>query len=189
MQKERAREFIKDKFAQITVHEKKTFNDNIFKNFVELFDLKEPLRIGSYISKENEVSSEQINNYILEKGSELFLPKIYENQKLKKIKFFRFFKNDSLIKGKYNLLEPKSLRKPIKPNYLDFIIIPVRAINKGNKRLGFGGGFYDRSLKNVDKLKFLSLCYEFQLNLSFKADSHDLELTTLIYPGGYFKKA
>ena len=52
MQKERAREFIKDKFAQITVHEKKTFNDNIFKNFVELFDLKEPLRIGSYISKD-----------------------------------------------------------------------------------------------------------------------------------------
>ena len=48
MQKERAREFIKDKFAQITVHEKKTFNDNIFKNFVELFDLKKPLRIGSY---------------------------------------------------------------------------------------------------------------------------------------------
>mgnify|MGYP003323426119 CR=1 FL=1 len=83
----------------------------------------------------------------------------------------------------------KSLRKSIKPNYLDFIIIPVRAINKSNKRLGFGGGFYDRSLKNVDKLKFLSLCYEFQLNLSFKADFHDLELTTLIYPGGYFKKA
>ena len=88
---ERAREFIKDKFAQITEHEK-DFNDNIFKNFVELFDLKEPLRIGSYISKENEVSSEQINNYILEKGSELFLPKIYENQKLKKIKFFDFLK-------------------------------------------------------------------------------------------------
>lgn len=189
MQKERAREFIKDKFAQITEHEKKTFNDNIFKNFVELFDLKKPLRIGSYISKENEVCSKQINNYILEKGSELFLPKIYENTKQKKIKFFRFFKNDSLTKGKYNLLEPKSLRKAIKPNYLDFIIIPVRAINKGNKRLGFGGGFYDRSLKNVDKLKFLSLCYEFQLNLSFKADFHDLELTTLIYPGGYFKKA
>ena len=98
-------------------------------------------------------------------------------------------RDSSLTKGKYNLLEPKSLRKPIKPNYLDFIIIPVRAINKGNKRLGFGGGFYDRSLKNVDKLKFLSLCYEFQLNLSFKADFHDLELTTLIYPGGYFKKA
>ena len=45
MQKERAREFIKDKFAQITEHEKKTFNDNIFKNFVELFDLKEHTHI------------------------------------------------------------------------------------------------------------------------------------------------
>ena len=189
MQKETAREIIKDKFAQITEREKKTFNDNIFKNFVELFDLKEPLKIGSYISKENEVCSKQINNYILEKGSELFLPKIYENQKQKKIKFFRFLRSDSLIKGKYNLMEPKSLRKPIKPNYLDFIIIPVRAINKANKRLGFGGGFYDRSLKSVDKLKFLSLCYEFQYNLPFKADCHDLELTTLIYPCGYFKKA
>tara|TARA_B100000989_G_scaffold66430_1_gene46176 strand:- start:25 stop:594 length:570 start_codon:yes stop_codon:yes gene_type:complete len=189
MQKEKARESIKEKFAQITEHEKKTFNDNIFKNFVELFDLKEPLKIGSYISKENEVCSKQINNYILEKGSELFLPKIYENQKQKKIKFFRFLRSDSLIKGKYNLMEPKSLRKPIEPNYLDFIIIPVRAVNKANKRLGFGGGFYDRSLKSVDKLKFLSLCYEFQYNLPFKADCHDLELTTLIYPCGYFKKA
>ena len=61
MQKERAREFIKDKFAQITVHEKKTFNDNIFKNFVELFDLKNLLElVRTFLKKMKSVQNKLI---------------------------------------------------------------------------------------------------------------------------------
>ena len=189
MQKQKLRESIQNKFSEISEEEKSFFNENIFENFKNIFSLETHLKIGSYVSKNNEVSTKAINEFILEKGSSLYLPKVKSQKNLKKLKFLKFSYNDSLELNDYGILEPKDKRKSIKPEFFDFIIIPVRGINKANKRLGFGGRFYDKSLAKVNKLKFVGICYEFQKNLSFRSYDHDIEISTIIFPTGYFRKA
>ena len=39
------------------------------------------------------------------------------------------------------------------------------------------------------KLKFLTICFDFQKNLSFRSQKHDIEISTIISPNGYFRKA
>ena len=189
MQKQKLRDFIQNEFLEITEKDKKSFNENIFEHFKKIFPLETPLRIGSYISKNNEVSTKAINKFILEKGSSLYLPKIKSKGNSKKLKFLKFSTKDGLELGDYGILEPKDKGKSLKPESLDLIIIPIRGLNKTNKRLGFGGGYYDRSLSTVNKLKFIGICYEFQKNLSFRSYDHDIEISTIIFPTGYFRKA
>ena len=56
-------------------------------------------------------------------------------------------------------------------------------------RLGFGGGYYDSSLKGITKNKCIGLCYEFQRLNKINTEKHDLELGGIITPNGYFKKS
>ena len=56
-------------------------------------------------------------------------------------------------------------------------------------RLGFGGGFYDNSLAEINSNKCLGLGYEFQILDEFDIEPHDFKLGRLITPEGYFKNA
>ena len=61
MQKQKLRESIQNKFSEISEEEKSFFNENIFENFKNIFSLETHLKIGSYVSKNNEVSTKAIN--------------------------------------------------------------------------------------------------------------------------------
>ena len=126
MQKQKLRESIQNKFLEISKEEKKIFDEKIFKNFRKIFPLETPLKIGSYVSKDNEVSTKALNEFILEKGSSLYLPKVKSPENLKKLKFLKFASHDNLELSDYGVLEPKEKGKPLRPEFLDLIIIPIR---------------------------------------------------------------
>ena len=59
---------------------------------------------------------------------------------------------------------------------LNAVIVPLRAFNKSFKRLGFGGGFYDKTFSGVTGPEFIGLAYEFQFIKKLKLDDFDLKL-------------
>ena len=73
-----------------------------------------------------------------------------------KLNFYLVNYLSELIIGKYNILEPSS-STVVDVKYLDFIIVPCLAIDKNNKRIGYGKGYYDKALEEVDKNKLISL--------------------------------
>ena len=146
------------------------------------------MNIGSYLSIDSEVKSALVNEYLLSQNTNVYLPKIvdYEN---KKLNFFLYSSAEDMLKNKYGICEPSNKNNPISIQKLDLIIIPLRAINMNFTRLGFGGGYYDSSLKGIKKNKCIGLCYEFQRLKKINTEKHDLELGGLITPNGYFKKS
>tara|TARA_B100001123_G_scaffold406386_1_gene497606 strand:+ start:795 stop:1358 length:564 start_codon:yes stop_codon:yes gene_type:complete len=83
---------------------------------------------------------------------------------------------EPLYVGKFGILEPKSSQKEIMP---DLILVPLVAFDKKLNRIGYGGGYYDRTLQKITKKKkiiCLGVAYSFQQCNEIKVSKHDFKL-------------
>ena len=93
--------------------------------------------------------------------------------------FFNWSKNDPLIINKFGIPEPFT-NKIIYP---DVLLVPLVAFDNKFNRLGYGGGFYDRYLKRIKKIKnilTIGLAYSFQEVKSIPINNYDIKLDFII---------
>ena len=177
MDKEKARDFISKNFS-FTSDSFKINSENLhldsFKSYIKKGDF---LNIGSYVSMESEVSTRRINEFLMDSNFNLFLPKIDDQED--KLNFILCSKGTKFKKNSYQILEPLK-NESIHPDNLDLVIVPLRAFNKDLKRLGFGGGCYDKTFHANSNPKYLGLAYDFQFLSDLKVEDFDLKLTNVI---------
>ncbi|MDH3324212.1 MAG: 5-formyltetrahydrofolate cyclo-ligase [Candidatus Peregrinibacteria bacterium] len=84
------------------------------------------------------------------------------------IKFY-FSKFSDLRSGKFGILEPEE--RDLAEDF-DLVFVPAVAVDKVKKRLGRGGGFYDRFLENVS-VKTICVVPEFAVVEEISVEGHD----------------
>lgn len=82
---------------------------------------------------------------------------------------------DALAADEYGVPTPVE-RKPIQPRGL---LIPCVGFNADNIRLGYGGGFYDRTLAAAPRPVAIGIAYA-SARATFSADPHDVALDIII---------
>jgi 5-formyltetrahydrofolate cyclo-ligase len=114
---------------------------------------------------------------LIEKRTDLkvYFPRIIDDF----LKTLCFETSESFVIGKYGILEPKN-GTAIEPKNADFIIVPSLGFNKNGFRLGRGGGYYDRFLKNLNPNKFIGLTYEKTYPCDFIEEDHDIKVDKII---------
>ena len=159
----------------------------IFKNTLTHFNInlieilfnklrKETFNIfSSFISIYSEINTKELNYYLLEKQKILCLPCVSPNQS--HLIFRRYNFNQKLVKGKFNILEPSDDNELLIP---DILFVPCLAFDKNGYRLGYGGGYYDKTFDYLikNKKKFISVGYAFedQKLSSLPIDKYDIKL-------------
>lgn len=98
-------------------------------------------RIACYLSLTNEFDTDPIIQAIWQEGKNCYLP-VLEPEK--KLLFAPYHPNDALTKNKYQIPEPSN-KNFISAENLDLVIVPLVGFNLQGKRLGKGGGYYDRT--------------------------------------------
>ena len=108
------------------------------------------------------------------KRYKIALPAIDTSSKMS-FKLWNF--NHQLYINKFGILEPDRLNQKIKP---DLILVPLVAFDKNLNRIGYGKGYYDRSLRKVNNIKknkiFLGVAYSFQRCSAIPVSKHDFKL-------------
>ncbi len=136
-----------------------------------------------YLPIKNEISPFIFKSIFEKKNLIISMPVI--DIKNKSLNFKKWNQNDKLIKGPMGNLEPLKNKKSIMPQIL---IVPMLSFDRDLFRLGYGGGYYDKTiylLKNYFKKekKFfitIGLAYSSQEIKNIPKETHDMSLDYII---------
>ena len=122
--------------------------DQFLKEFVQL----RPCTIAAYHARISEIDLAPLIEALHERGHRLSLPVILgRNQAL----VFRTYRpGDALIAGPMAILEPPATSPEAEP---DMVLTPFLAFDRHYHRLGYGGGYYDRTLSMLRERKPLTV--------------------------------
>ena len=150
------------------------FNFNlIFKLIRENF-YKKKITIAGYYPSNYEVNILSFLETVSKKKFKIALPVINSSGGMS---FRSWIFKEPLYVNKFGILEPKNSKKKIIP---DLIMVPLVAFDNRFNRIGYGKGYYDRSLKKINKIKknaiSLGIAYSFQKCQKIPTNKHDFKL-------------
>jgi len=154
-----------------------------------LFGLSEFTRaktIAFYVAKQasREVETEEMIKESLMAGKRVLVPIV--DTAARKILFSELRDYDSeLAPGAFDILEPKpSYRRLVPATKSDLMIVPALVFDLQGHRLGYGGGYYDRLLRELASIKpslpFVGLAYEMQVVDRLPKTSRDVPVNILV---------
>jgi len=85
---------------------------------------------------------------------------------------------ENLRKNLWGTYEPTA-GEPVPPDRIELVVAPALGADRSGFRLGYGGGFYDRFLKETD-CPALSLVYSECLFDSVPHDPHDVKVDLIV---------
>jgi 5-formyltetrahydrofolate cyclo-ligase len=110
------------------------------------------------------------------RGHSLALPRIDGRE----LAFHVWQEGGAVEVNAYGIAEPVASGKPLKP---DLILVPLLAFDAGGHRLGYGGGFYDRTLAHHTAIA-VGIAYAGQEVQELYREPHDRALDMVLTENG-----
>ncbi len=156
----------------------------IKKLLFELPEFDQAATVAFYVAKRDshEVETEEMIKESLNTGKRVLVPVVDGAQLL----FSELRDYDSeLAPGTFGVPEPKpQLRRPVPLSESDLIVVPGVAFDCRGYRLGYGGGYYDRLLREISltkpSLTSAGLGYEFQIVEKLPVTADDVPIDILV---------
>ena len=157
-QKKKLRKILTQKRSLIKKNSKKEFSLQFFNKLIESINFDEIKYVASFISIRSEISTNQLNEKIIELKKTLSFPVIQKNSQ--ELIFKKFLSNENFKLGKYDIPEPISENKEILPQ---LFFVPCLGFDLNGYRVGYGGGFYDKTFAKFKRLnlKFYTVGFSF----------------------------
>ena len=156
----------------------KRIERNLF--FWHLFQSSET--ILCYVSYRSEIDTENIIRMAMETGKSIAVPKM--NTKSSIMRFFLIKDLKLLQRGAYGILEPTGSCEEVDYSSVDLVITPGLAFTMNGDRLGYGGGYYDRFLKQYPRIPSCALTYDRLILSSLPVKKKDVPVDYLITETG-----
>ncbi|MDB1933876.1 MAG: 5-formyltetrahydrofolate cyclo-ligase [Clostridium sp.] len=160
-------------------NEKELIDNKIFNELINTDLYKRSINIFIYISFSNEINTRNIIEKAFKDKKNVFIPKVYKDDKL--MKAIKLNSIDELKKNSMGILEPIDDSNYIEKENIDLIVVPGVVFDKECNRIGYGGGYYDRYLKDIkSKKNKIALAYDLQIVDKIESEVHDIKVDYII---------
>ena len=154
-------------------------NDFFLRKLLSCKWFQESKIIASFLSIKSEISTTFLNNFIENQSKILCLP-VMDNENKKCLTFKTYSKGDNLVIGNFNVQEPGNVKI-----YLpDIIFTPCLGFDLQGYRLGYGGGYYDKTISYLYSIEHVFLtvgfAYDDQKVEAIVHDSYDQKLNYIL---------
>jgi 5-formyltetrahydrofolate cyclo-ligase len=138
--------------------------------------------VACYSPMPDELDPVALFNKLEAEGHPLALPAIVG--KGKPLVMRRWVIGDRLVPGTWGIREPSPEAPEVEP---EIVLVPLLAFDRRGYRLGYGGGFYDRTLEAlrrvVPRLLAIGLSFDELEVDALPHDRHDQRLDWVLTPG------
>lgn len=152
---------------------RKQYDRQITKRILENPFYKDTKILYCYVNFRSEVSTQEILRAALAEGKIAAVPKVEHGQ----MQFYKIRENSSWYFGAYGILEPESEETIAEPG---FMLLPGLSFDLQGRRLGYGGGYYDRYLAAHPMNYKMAICYSSQLTNNVPVDACDQKVDGII---------
>ena len=159
-------------------------DQEIFRHIRALPEYQKAGTVFCYVGTESEINTKPILKDVLENGKTLGIPKCISRGIMEVL---RVESLDDLQEGAFGILEPKEGCSRVLPDQIDLALIPCLCCTKDGKRLGYGGGYYDRYLKKSNFIKVV-LCRKKLMKEWIPTESHDVGMDLVISEEGIWRR-
>ena len=153
--------------------------NNLHVHIKPLIDSFITQQVSIFQPYNNEIDTNNLITLLFSKKISISLPCIDEDSN--QMIFRELKEGEELVKGKYGILEPSDKNKVIIPSVL---FIPLLAFDDNGNRLGYGGGYYDKYIEELEKNKNMSIKigvgYSFQKINEVPNNSMDKKLNWIL---------
>jgi 5-formyltetrahydrofolate cyclo-ligase len=144
-------------------------------------------RVALYLPFDGEPDTAELLNAALRRRVQVFVPVISDRRHCR-LRFYPL--TGKTVPGEFGIGVPRRRLRPISPQWLDLIVIPLVGVDSEGRRLGMGGGYYDRALAFRRRRRYwkgprlVGLAFDCQRTAAKFADDWDLRLDSLATESG-----
>lgn len=155
----------------------------ITRRLIETDDYETAKTIFAFVGTKREIDTKALLEDIIAKGKTLCVP-LCTGDGIMELRQIHSF--DELLEGTYGILEPIASTPVVPESDVDLAIVPCVSCSHSGKRLGQGGGFYDRFMEKYQGKTFL-ICREELTCEDIPVEPHDFQFSTVITDAGLYQ--
>lgn len=156
---------------------KPSFANQIAAYAAEL-DIATGAVVGGYHALADEADPAQLLANLKERGCQIAYPRVVAKDL--PLQFHGVPDGQILMPGAFGVLEPSRDWPRFTPSLL---FVPLLAFDRQGYRLGYGGGYYDRTLAHL-RVRSIGIAYAGQEVASLPREPHDMALDAIITETG-----
>jgi len=178
------RERCKTRLHELSAGERAEYSAAICEYLSVLPILREATTILSYMSTSDEVDLSVFHAWALALGKTLAFPVSYPGGRMEA---YVPLNPEGWEQGRYGILSPIPERsRLVEPGELDAVILPCVGFDGQRRRLGHGGGYYDRYLPQCPQAVRVLVAFEVQRLERVETEATDQSVHTLVTEQGVF---
>ncbi len=176
MDKKTLRNAIRAKKRAMTEAEITAASEKLGELFAATESYQKAKTIYGYLPYNQEVRTVPILERALKDGKQVAVPKVYGDE----MRFIFLTDMDQVAAGYAGIPEPLA-DGPVAKDPTALVLMPGLAFDEKGRRIGYGGGFYDRFLAAEPSHPTIALCYAFQVLPEIPAEEFDIPVDQVLW--------
>lgn len=178
MTKSQIRECVKHQRKQLNADVIEKVSKDITRQIISLEAFEKAKTVFLYAAFKSEIQTKYLDKFARREGKKVAYPKIETSTGI-----MNFYSVRALHELETHTFKSMAINEPnpavhviIKPTITDLMIVPGVAFDLKGNRIGYGGGFYDRYLKECLPAYKIGVCMDFQIFDEVPAEPFDVKI-------------